>query len=189
MKFIATIVSASVLSSAAFVSAETFKVHPRAGLWQSDTTLLIDGVDVLAEVAAMQQQMMANLPESAREAAGMNDMGASEDLTCITKEEAEAVHNVDDWLDQLSQDGCQFNKTGETANTVTLKASCDGSGGFTGEYTGKLVSKDDKSWTMKMEGSGSMGPGGPSVSQEFSVSSTWLSADCGNVSPEEDAPY
>lgn len=184
MKLIATAISAGILCASINVSAEQFNVQPRAGLWQSESQVLIDGVDVVAQVKAMQEQMMAQLPEEARQAAGLS-APSQDDLTCLSQEQADAAQDVDQWLEQLSQEGCQINKVSQTANSIEFKATCDGSSGVTGEYTGRMLAENSKSWSMTMQGMGSMGFGGNPVKQEISVSGKWLKDDCGNVPVEE----
>ncbi len=185
---LSTLVSLFILGTCLCAHAEDFDVQPRAGLWQSEVQLLIDGKDILAEVRALQQQMMANLPESARNAPGMSDMmnGMDEDtLSCITKEQAQEAKSIDQWLNQVEQDGCQVSETGRSKNSLALKVSCDGSAGFSGSYDGQLSVESEKAWTMTMRGKGTMGMGGPQVEQDITVKGKWLSDDCGKVSPEQ----
>jgi len=166
------------------IVAEAFKAHPKAGLWQSDAQLLIDGVDVLAQMQALQEQMLARLPESARQEA-KKSMG-NDNLSCISQAQAEEAKDIDKWLQQVSQEGCQLQKTGETATSVDLTVQCDGSSGYSGQYSGKLVAKDDKSWTMTMNGKGTMSGGSKPVTQQISVTGTWLAADCGDVDADDE---
>lgn len=185
---LSTIISLFTLGFCLQLHAEDFNVQPRAGLWQSDVTLLIDGKDVLAEVRALQQQLMANLPQSARAAAGMDAMMGemdTETLSCITREQANQAKNIDQWIDQIAQEGCQINETSRSSNSIALQIQCDGSAGFKGSYQGKLTVQSEKAWTMTMQGKGSLGMGGPQAQQDITVSGKWVADDCGDIAREE----
>lgn len=185
---LSTLFTLAMLGWGLCCKAEAFNTQPRAGLWQSDVKLIIDGRDILAEVKAMQEQLMANLPASAREAMGKSGMMPNmnnDTLSCITPQQAADAKDIDHWLGQASQEGCDVQETDRSKNTVGIKVSCDGSGGYTGEYTGTLSVESEKSWSMTLQGKGTMGDGGPEVAQDISVNGTWISDDCGDVNPEE----
>lgn len=191
MEMTRRIAAAAVLMTLGAVSAQAadFKMQPKPGLWKSNTEMMVNGEDVMAKMAAAREKMMEKMTPEMR--ASMQDQmkDPREQLSCVTPAQIEKFKDVDSWMKYLSEDsGCDFHPTAQTSTSVDFAGSCSGTQGFSGDYTGKLVSSSANQWTMTMNGKGNVSvPGGTSkpMEQNFKTVSTWQAADCGDVQPDD----
>lgn len=163
--------------------AESLKVLPKAGLWQQDVKVLVNGEDIMAKAAAAQQQMLDKLPPTQR-AAMEQQLAASGALgsqkQCVTAADIQKMAAQTEWTDEQ----CKYRKLRETAATVEFSARCDAAQGYAGDLKGTMTVVDAEHWNMVMDGSGTLsaaGAGAQAMTQHSEIKARWLGADCGGI--------
>jgi len=187
---------ALVTATAAVPAAQAadFKVKPRPGLWKTETKVLINGVDMMAQIEATRKQMMANMPPEARARmeAAMPPTPQSEELECLTQAQIDKITDPVSWFkEQEGLSNCAFEVTHQSAHKIQFKGTCKATGkgaeSFSGTLSGEFSASSDTAWRMEMKGKGMVpGPNGQpqSVTQNVTSKGTWQKSDCGNVKPE-----
>lgn len=166
--------------------AEALKVVPKAGLWQQDVKVLINGEDIMVKAVAAQKQMLDKLPPAQR-AAMEQQLAASGALgsqkQCVTAADIQKMTAQSEWTDEQ----CKYRKLRETASTVEFSARCEAAQGYAGDLKGTMTVVDAEHWNMVMDGSGTLTSGataGQTMTQHSEIKARWLGADCGALAAD-----
>jgi hypothetical protein len=153
----------------------------KAGLWEFRTTKqIVDGQDVGAQMAQMQQQM-ANLPPEqrkqmeammARQGVGLGPAGTVR--MCITEEMAKRDVPVID-----PEDRCKVASMSRSGNTMRYEIACDRDGQRMAGKGESTVS--DNSMRNRMDATMTDATGRHTMQMESHA--TWLGADCRGLAP------
>lgn len=183
--------------------AQSISPQPEAGLWRSEAKTLINGEDLQAAMRVAQQEMLKNLPQEQRamlsEALGdMQDMGVN--MECISEQQARDLTNPERLIESARRDMPECTLQAEEASESSLRVTgnCAGSEGFNGDMHGELTMVSSREMRTRFTGQGimqldaeqvpesmqNMATGKP-VNIEHNETSTWVSADCGDLQPSE----
>ena len=180
-----------VLSCSTFLASfhsHATQLQPQTGLWRSQHQVLVNGQDILQQMKALQQQMLAAVPAEQR--ALVAGMLPKKDLTtaqeCLTAAEVALLQTPEQWLSRAKKDlpRCQLQLTGSTTNSVSVKGQCQDQGGYTGSLQGTVTLKTPQWMQMNMQGTGQYKMPMPGQAQngdvKFTLSSDsrWQSANC-----------
>lgn len=175
---------------AAFPAAAQLSPKPELGLWETRTTMTVNGRDMLADMRAAQEAMMKSLPpaERAQMAEAMKAQGAG--MPTEAEQECLDAKSLADWSDpkarlrEIERDmpGCRFDQVGSGGATLQFKGRCDDPKGFTGDITGTMTMKGSREWTALYTGKG-QSQGRP-MDMRVETRGRWLAASCGAVKPQ-----
>jgi hypothetical protein len=146
----------------------------KMGLWESTITSTIGGLTIPPDVAARLQAMGRPVPGSTPH--------TSVTQSCMTKEEwAKSIEK----MNNSNETKCTYTNRNFTSSKFSFDMSCasERGGVFTGHFE-MLVDDDEHthgSAHMKSEG----GPNGNPLTIDTTLSTRYLSADCGDVKPGE----
>ena len=164
------------------------QLQPQTGLWHSQHQVLVNGQDILKQMKALQQQMLAAVPAEQRAlVAGMmpkKDLSTAQE--CLTAAEVALLKTPEQWLARAKQQlpRCQLQLTGSTTNSVSVKGQCQDQGGYTGSLQGTVTLKTPQWMQMNMQGTGQYKMPLPGQAQngdvQFTLSSDsrWQSNSC-----------
>ncbi len=160
---------------------------PKAGLWQSQNQLWIDGRDVVSELKQQQQSFIGFLPKAQQ--AQVQQMIKQRDPTlvkqCFTPQQVSGLTTPTAYL-RLAQQRlpkCQLRLLKREANQLFFAGQCQNQHGFTGALSGTLQVQAANRLHLSLVGTGrALVPGysdGRSQSQ-FRVQSQvlWQSPSC-----------
>ncbi len=164
------------------------QLQPQTGLWHSQHQVLVNGQDILKQMKALQQQMLAAVPAEQRAlVAGMmpkKDLSTAQE--CLTAAEVALLKTPEQWLARAKQQlpRCQLALTGSTTNSVSVKGQCQDQGSYTGSLQGTVTLKTPQWMQMNMQGTGQYKMPMPGQTQngdvQFTLSSDsrWQSNSC-----------
>ena len=183
--FAAAIALFAVLPAAAQLSQK-----PELGLWETRTTMTVNGRDMLADLRTAQEAMMKSLPpaERAQMAEAMKAKGAG--APSETEQECIDAKGLADWSDpkarlrEMERDmpGCRFEQKAGAGSTLQFKGRCADPQGFTGDIAGTMTMKGAREWTSLYTGKG-QSQGRP-MDMRVETRGRWLAASCGAVKPQ-----
>lgn len=164
---------------------------PEPGLWEQDVQMLINGQDMMAQMRAMQAQMMQNLPPQVRQqmAGSMGPMGGPQPFCLSAQQAARAADPQQIMRDlQREQPNCRFQPVGVQGATVRFQGRCEDPQGFTGDVAGKFTQNGARAssghYTGKGRVAGMPGAAAPGlVDMRMNFKARWVRADCGSVRP------
>lgn len=179
------------LSGAAGVHAKQPTEPPlpqlKAGMWQSQNQLWIDGRDVVAELKQQQQGFIGFLPKAQQ--AKVQQMVQQRDPSrvrqCVPSSQLHQLKTPQDYLRVVQQrlPKCQLQVTKRQGSHVYFSGQCQGQHGYTGSVAGQVTFIGSTQLQLQAQGQGrAMVPGysdGRS-SQQFRVVSQaqWLGQSC-----------
>lgn len=164
------------------------QLQPQTGHWRSQHQVLVNGEDILQQMKALQQQMLAAVPAEQRAlVAGMmpkKDLSTAQE--CLTAAEVALLKTPEQWLARAKQQlpRCQLQLTGSTTSSVSVKGQCQDQGGYTGSLQGTVTLKTPQWMQMNMQGTGQYKMPLPGQAQNGNVQfkldsdSRWQSASC-----------
>lgn len=168
--------------------SQATQLQPQTGHWRSQHQVLVNGQDILQQMKALQQQMLAAVPAEQRAlVAGMmpkKDLSTAQE--CLTATEVALLKTPEQWLARAKQQlpRCQLQLTGSTTNSVSVKGQCQDQGGYTGSLQGTVTLKTPQWMQMNMQGTGQYKMPLPGQAQNGDVQfkldsdSRWQSASC-----------
>lgn len=190
--------------TAAPASAQRLSVTPQPGLWELENKISYNGVDLLAQMRAMQAEMLRQLPEAQR---AMAEQMMSEQLSafdgtsqeCVTAEEAREMSDPQRLIERMNDPdeedalSCRYELASVSGNTVNVRGQCEPQDGWNGQVQGTLTLHDARRWSSRFSGTGRLrgeaaamsGIPNPTGPVEFLISSNgrWVAASCGDVAP------
>lgn len=170
-------------------------LRPDPGVWRSESSVLINGTDVLAQMRQAQQAMLDSLPADQRATmqamlGEMGDMNTND--YCIT--EQEAARGYDGWLEQAKKEmpNCDISTSGSSGNKILFTGNCrdTGSEGFVGSINGEVEIISNKEVRSRLSGKGIVSldetagaafAGGQTMDIETRDTSRWISGDCSQL--------
>ena len=176
-------------------------VKPKAGLWEHQAKISLNGNDVLAGMAAARAKMMERMtPEQrAMMEAQMAKQGIQGDQriskSCVTEAELAKINSPEDVVKMLNDNSedqnCVYTATQSSAKEIKFHGVCKaGAQGFNGDINGVMAIDSPTAWTMTATGKGTMTMtaegGAQPMNMESTIQSKWLGADCGDVPPGGD---
>ncbi|TVP91790.1 MAG: DUF3617 family protein [Pseudomonadaceae bacterium] len=172
--------------------AQSISPLPETGLWEVESTTLINGQDMMAAIREAQQAMLAQLPEEQRAMmeAMLNEDGGKE-FDCITDEDLANFNNPEALLNDIQRDmpGCTIELTEQGGNRLAFAGRCDGADDFTGDVEGEIVIVSAREMRHSFSGKGKLntpteelppsmqGMSGDVETQHTEVA-RWVAADC-----------
>lgn len=159
----------------------------KAGMWQSQNQLWIDGRDVVAELKQQQQGFIGFLPKAQQ--AKVQQMVQQRDPSrvrqCVASSQLNQLKTPQDYLRVVQQrlPKCQLQVTKRQGSHVFFSGQCQGQHGYTGSVAGQVTFVGSTQLQLQAQGQGrAMVPGysdGRS-SQQFRVISQaqWLGQSC-----------
>lgn len=173
------------------LASETFAVTPKAGFWQGSHQVLVNGQDLLGELDALQQKMLASLPAEQRQlvAAMLPKKQLKQSSECLTAAQVSQLTTPQQWLSRARQllPNCQLELTGHSRNSVSVQGNCQNQRGYTGTVAGQLQLVSDSLMNMQMRGTGQYqlagAPVQPAAQQgpvqfELTAQSRWQGSQC-----------
>lgn len=174
-------------------------LKPEPGVWRSESTVLVNGTDLFAQMRQAQQAMLDSLPAEQRAAmqAMLGEMG---DLNtndyCISAEEAS--QGSDAWAEQLKKDmpNCDISVSSANDNSLSFSGNCRDTGeeGFVGDISGEMQLISRREIHSRFTGEGLINAGedsdlpistsGKSTIETRDIS-RWIGSDCSQL-PEPD---
>jgi hypothetical protein len=197
-------VALATLLLAAPASAQRLSVTPQPGLWQVENQVSYNGVDLLAQMRAMQAEMLRQLPADQRAMAEQMLREQGEALggssrECLTAEQAREMADPRRLLERMNEpdeDGdlsCRYELVSVSGNTLQVRGQCEPQDGWNGRMQGTMTLHDARRWSSRFSGTGRLRgeaatmPGIPNATGpvEFVISSNgrWVTATCGDVAP------
>ena len=173
--------------------AQDISPLPDAGLWEIESTTLINGQDVVAAIKEVQRQALSQLPAEQRAMmeAMLQDDADERDTQCITEQDRANFRDVQSLLDATREDmpGCDITLTESGDNRLAFTGNCDGSDGFTGTMQGEIVMLSAREMRQTFSGKGvldasvdELPPGMQSMTGEVTTEHTeiarWIAAEC-----------
>ncbi len=186
----------SVAIAAALPAAHAQKLAPlpQAGLWEQQFRLVVDGQDVIAQMNAMREQVLAQLPPERRQQMeeALARHGAAAGSDGATARHCLTPRDVAQWSDPKQalarslrgQRHCTAEVVSVVGSSVNFTGRCNDAHGLDGDFTGTYTQADPKHWTYTMQGRGRMpggDPGAAPVAIEGRGTGRWIGADCGDV--------
>lgn len=193
MRYLIPSLSLVLLSSA--VHADRLKPTPEPGLWQANTTSVVNGQDMLKALQQLQEELVASQPEELRAMMreAMDDEEPHDSTFCVSREEVVAFTQPENWLRDLQEgllEHCEAPTGQLEGSTYSFKAKCNApKGGFIGEVTGEMRIINSKKILTDIRSVGVSrvdlaGFGGAGVHEELvearqTEEFLWLGSDCG----------
>lgn len=186
----------SLSLSALATHAASLDTQPEPGLWISESTTLINGIDMQARMREMRENMLKTLPPEQRALA--EDMLGSEgqvgERQCITAETAQAMADPDALLADARENmpNCDLKVEQSGGDALQFSGHCNDPDGFTGDLSGSVEIASSREMRSTFNGNGSYalpagllgenaGASDGKVKLEHSQVSRWSGADCGNT--------
>ncbi|GAA6131292.1 DUF3617 domain-containing protein [Halopseudomonas sabulinigri] len=179
--------------------AASIEPAPEPGLWHSESTTLINGVDLQAKMREARQAMLANMPAEQR-AMVEEMMGSAEDAghqRCISAELAEKMTDPEALLADAREQmpGCELKVKQSDDDRLEFSGDCANTDGFTGTMQGdmQMISsreiksnfRGDGTYQLPEQAAGGLADklNGP-VKVDHQEISKWVASDCGDVPVE-----
>jgi len=193
------LISSLLLLAATPLLASSIEPTPEPGLWHSESTTLINGVDMQAKMREVRESMLANMPAEQR-AMVEEMMGDAEDAghqRCISADLAKQMTDPATLLADAQEQmpGCDLKVAKSADNSLEFSGDCANPEGFTGTMRGdmKMVSSreiksnflGDGNYQLPEQAATGLADkfNGP-VKVEHKETSKWVSSDCGDVPVE-----
>ncbi|SDT87639.1 DUF3617 family protein [Halopseudomonas salegens] len=173
--------------------AQDISPLPETGLWQVETTTLINGQDMMSAIREAQRQALSQLPEEQR-AMMEAMMQQDEDQVnheCVTNDDLATFSDADALLQDLLRDmpGCSIELTERGGDRLAFAGTCDGEEGFTGDIEGEVVMTSAREMRHTFTGNGTLNtksnelpPGMQDMTGQVETRHTeiarWVAADC-----------
>ncbi|MEH6563896.1 MAG: DUF3617 family protein [Halopseudomonas sp.] len=186
-------------TSATTLLAASIQPTPEPGLWISESTTLINGVDMQAKMLEVRQNMLAGMPEEQRAMAEkmMNDAEEAGHRRCINAELAKKMTDPETLLADAREQmpGCDLQVDQKDDDQLEFHGNCANSEGFNGDLSGDMQmvsSKEMRSnflgegtYQLPAQAAGALGEefNGP-VKVEHKETSKWVGSDCGDTPVE-----
>ncbi|SDS79047.1 Protein of unknown function [Halopseudomonas litoralis] len=189
--------SALVLLVPLTLSAHAYELSPKpeAGLWRSETRILINGEDPMPTIRQSQQQLLEQLPADQRDAlegvAAQRNPGIR--MECITPQQASSMVHIDEMRRKIQRNvpECELTVSSAERSRLRVSGDCRGENGFEGDMQGELEIISSQEIRSSFLGHGHFqvvheggGSGQPSNIQQLEIS-RWTSPDCGAITPNE----
>lgn len=178
------------------LSAQQLDTSPEPGLWISESTTLINGVDMQARMREMRTNMLNSLPPEQR-AMAEEMLGAEEQVgerQCITADIAKTLTDPQALLRDARENmpNCDFEISQTSADALQFTGRCNDPDGFTGDMNGTIEMRSGTEMRSTFNGQGAyalpaglLGPDVGASDGEVTLShqqvSRWQSSDCGNA--------
>ncbi len=193
-----SLLSSLVLSASLTVQASTANITPEPGLWVSDSTTLVNGIDMQERLRQMRDALLSQVPEAQRAMMQelLGDTGQVGERQCVTEAIARTMADPQGLLkeaqDQMTH--CQLSTTRADANALQFAGQCNDPDGFTGELNGSLEILTTKEMRSSFNGQGRFPVPAGLLSDDAPASNDlvdfrhsqitrWVSSDC-NGAPE-----
>ncbi len=170
------------------LSATPFTVQPKAGYWQGQYQVLVNGQDLIAQLQQLQQGMLSKLPAEQRQlvAAMLPKTPSTAVAECLSQTQVEQLKTPEQWLQRARRllPNCQLQLTGQQANGVSVSGNCKNQRGYTGTLQGQLQLVSAQQMQLNMSGQGQYQMAGLPAAQQGPVqfnlrgTSRWLRAEC-----------
>ena len=177
------------------VNAEQLSPTPEAGLWRSETRILINGEDRMPAIRQAQQQLLEQLPADQRDvlesSIAQGDPGIT--MECITPPQASEMVRVDEMKREIQRNipECELTVSSADRSRLRINGDCHGENGFDGDMQGELEIISSQEIRSSFLGRGHFQMAReeeiseqPSNIQQLRIS-RWTSPDCGVVTPTE----
>ncbi len=173
--------------------AQSISPLPETGLWEVESTTLINGQDLMAAIRETRRAMLEQIPEEQR--AIMEAMMQEDDddnaYDCITEADAANFRRPEALINELQQDmpGCTIALTESGGNRLAFAGTCADADGFTGDMQGEIVMVSAREMRHSISGTGTLdtpaeelppsmqGMSGNVETQHTEVA-RWVAADC-----------
>ena len=185
---------AALLAIASAAGAQSLP-RPELGLWETRTTILLDGKNPFADRRSQQAEQLKKLPPEQRRQieAALPPLGGKDDVhrECIDAKAQKVWADPHALLREMEKDSpqCRFQLVKLSGSSMQLKGRCQDPDGFTGDLTGGFTMQGGKTWTMSYLGKGTMaGDGGQApkpTEMRLEGSGRWIGANCGDVKPDD----
>jgi len=157
----------------AAVRAQDLPATPpvKMGLWESSITSNIGGITIPPEVAAKLQAMGRQVPGGPH---------TTVTQSCMTKEEwAKSIEK----MNNSKETQCTYTNKSFTSSKFSFDMSCTSERGsvFTGHFEMLVDDPEHTHGSAHMKGEG--GPNGQPMTIDTTLSSHYVSGDCGDVKP------
>ena len=175
--------------------AEQLSPTPEAGLWRSETRILINGEDRMPAIRQAQQQLLEKLPPDQRDT--LEDTIAQGNpgirMECITSHEAAGMVHIDAMRRKIQRNvpECELTVSSADRSRLQINGDCRGENGFDGDMQGELEIVSSQEIRSSFLGRGRFQmthddgtSSQPSNIQQLEIS-RWTSPDCGAVTPNE----
>lgn len=177
--------------------ADKLTIKPEPGLWISESTTLVNGVDMQERLQEMRAAMLSQVPEAQREMMRemLGDTGQVGERQCVTADLARNMTDPETLLKDAEDEmpECQLSASKITANSLEFTGQCDDPEGFSGKLSGSLEIRSSKETRSTFNGDGHymfpaglMEPdaeaGSNAVKLKHSQISRWVSSDCDDTS-------
>jgi hypothetical protein len=182
----------------ALLCAQQLDTSPKPGLWISESTTLINGVDMQARMREMRTNMLNSLPPEQR-AMAEEMLGTEEQVgerQCITADIAKTLTDPQALLRDARENmpKCDFKISQSSADALQFTGRCNDPDGFTGDMSGTIEMLSSTEMRSTFNGLGAYalpagllgpdaGPGDGEVTLSHRQISRWQSSDCGNAPP------
>lgn len=182
------------LAGSLIVSAQAQSISPlpETGLWQVESTTLINGQDLMAAIRESQRAIMEQLPAEQRAMMeAMMQQDEAEDYDCITEADLYNFRNPQTLIADIQRDmpGCSIELSESSGNRLAFTGTCDGTDGFSGDMQGEIVMVSAREMRHSFSGKGSLdtpadelpasmqGMSG-TVETEHTEVARWVAAEC-----------
>ncbi|MEL0169731.1 MAG: DUF3617 family protein [Pseudomonadaceae bacterium] len=189
-----------LLSSLALIpsllSAQTLSTTPKPGLWVSESSTLINGVDMQARMREMRENMLNSLPPEQRAMAEemLGTDGQVGERQCITADTAKTMTDPQAMLRDAEENmpNCDLKVTQSGDDALQFTGHCNDPESFTGDLSGSIEIISSTEMRSSFNGQGTYALPAGLLSQGADASngdvtlthqqvSRWQSADCGNA--------
>jgi len=188
-----------LLAGSASALAASIQPTPEPGLWLSDSTTLINGVDLHAKLREARDAMLESIPQEQRSlvAQMLDNATDANQKRCITQELAQQLTDPDALLADAHKQmpGCEFSIEQHGDDRLAFNGTCNNKDGFTGTMQGETQMISSREMRSSFTGEGTYqipeqtAPGlaeqlnGP-VKVTHRETSTWSASACGDVPVE-----
>ncbi|UJJ30371.1 DUF3617 domain-containing protein [Halopseudomonas maritima] len=185
------------LSLSALTShANSLDTLPEPGLWISESTTLINGIDMQARMREMRENMLKSLPPEQRAMAEemLGSEGQVGERQCITADTAQTMADPEALLADARENmpNCDLKVEQVSGDALQFSGQCNDPDGFTGDLSGSVQIVSSREMRSTFNGNGSYAlPAGlmgnsaeasdGAVKLEHSQVSRWTAQDCGNT--------
>ena len=190
------LVSTLLLAQPCVSSATNLQPTPKPGLWETETTTLINGENIMQQLEHMRSLLLLNMSESQREqAADLFDSAPPLiERACITRTLASTMTTPEAVMAQAQQrtPDCALDSQQSSANTLQFSGQCNDPASFVGDLHGEIRFVSSSEIRFSFQGNGnyrlpfsmqSAAHGEDDVISQTTIS-RWLSSDCGTIKPK-----
>lgn len=179
----------------AIANAEQLSPTPEAGLWRTETRVLINGKDRMPAIRQEQREALEKLPADQQIALESTIIQGNPGMTmqCITPRQASDMVHIDAMRRKIQRNvpECKLTVSSLNRSSLRIKGDCRGENGFDGDMQGELeiISSQEIRSSFLGRGHFQMTQEGGMDSQPTKIQqleiSRWTSPDCGAVTPNE----